>query len=224
MAASQHLSQPRSRWLDRRRRLLRLAPVRWLEQVFALRLLLALALGIAALVVVNRWEHCRNHNLSAACLTSDAGGVVTVGNLEALSIVTASMLYVLEGGRRRQREHVEAMELILTCQQAGVRVSHARDQALEQLAHAGLWLDGLDLRGAVLDELRLPGARWRGAQLAGASLRHADLRGCDLQDADLSAADLTGADLRDANLGGANLQGALLEGAYLHGVGIDATS
>ena len=184
MAALQHLSEPRSRWLDRRRRLLRLAPVRWLEQVFALRLLLALALGIAALVVVNRWEHCRNHNLSAACLTRDAGGVVTVGNLEALSIVTASMLYVLEGGRRRQR---------------------------------------------VLDELRLPRARWRSAQLAGASLRHADLRGCDLQDADLSAADLSGVDLSDADLTGAdlrgaNLQGALLEGACLQNAHVDTTT
>ncbi len=219
MAALQRLSQARPRWVDRRRRLLRLAPVRWLEQVFALRLLLALVLAIAALVLVNRWEHCRNHNLSPACLTRDAGGVITVSNLEALSIVSASILFVLEGGRRRQREHVEAMELILTCQQAGVRISHARDQALEQLAQAGLWLDGLDLRGAVLDELRLPGARWRGAQLAGASLRHADLRGCDLQDADLSDTDLSDADLR-----GANLQGALLEGACLNGARIDAAS
>ena len=224
MATSDPKLHTRARWVDRRRRRRHLAPVRWLEQVFALRLLLALAMAIVALALVNRWEHCRNHNLSPACLVRDAGGVVTVANLEALSILTASILFVLEGGRRRQREHVEAMELILTCQQAGVRVSHARDQALEQLVGAGLWLDGLDLRGATLDELRIPGARWRGAQLAGASLRQANLRDCDLQGADLSDADLSGADLRDADLAGANLHQTCLEGARLSGARIDATT
>jgi hypothetical protein len=225
------------RWLEAYRRRRRSPLFRRIDRSFRLRLLLAALVALAALVVVNRWEHCRQAGWGSGCLWRDAGGVVTVANMEAFSIVTAGVLYVLEGGRRRQREHYEALELILMYQQAGVRTSHARSQALELLSEAGFSPDGLDLSGIDLEEIQLAGARWPGVNLAGSSLRGAVLRGTDLrgahlhgadfQGADLRAADLQGADLRDADLGGAdlrdadlrqaNLAGARLEGARLTG-------
>ena len=212
----------RPSWVDRRRRLRRIPLLRWLERVFALRLLLALAVALLLLALVNRWEQCRQHSMEIQCLLKDAGGVVNVANLEALSIVTASVLFVLEAGRRRQRDHIDAMELILNCRQAGVRFSFARNDAIERLSVAGIWLDGQDFSGLVLDDIAVPGARWRDVNLTGSSLRGANLRACDLQGANLRDADLCGADLRGSNLAnadlrGAQLQGALLEGAQLQG-------
>lgn len=212
----------RCRWVERQRRRQQSPLLRLIDRSFGLRLLLAAGGAIVALAAVNRWEQCRDQAFARGCVWHDAGGVVSVGNLEAFSIVTAGFLFILEGGQRRQREHIAAMELILSCQQAKVRFSHARNQALEQLSEAGLWLDALDLSDTQLDGLRIPGARWRGVNLAGSSLQHADLRQVDLRQAilrsaDLSHSDLRGADLTDADLEGANLTGASLSGTLFTG-------
>ena len=82
----------------------------WLiEHSFPVRLLLALVAAAVLLAAVNRWENCRNHDFAQGCLQRDAGGILTVGNVEALSILTAALLYLLEGGQRHQRENLEAM-------------------------------------------------------------------------------------------------------------------
>jgi|694.fasta_scaffold109889_2 hypothetical protein len=188
-----------------------------LEHAFGLRLLLALLLAGLLLGVVNRWENCRDRGFRQGCLQSDAGGIVSVANVESLSIVTAAMLFLLERNQRRQRENREAMELILTCQQAGARLSFARNEAIERLSAQGIWLDGLDLSGAQLDQLWVPYARWRQVVLHGASLRGACFHDADLQGSDLAGADLSGADLRHADLRGTKLQGALLRNADLGG-------
>ncbi|HEV8222057.1 MAG TPA: pentapeptide repeat-containing protein [Streptosporangiaceae bacterium] len=80
----------------------------------------------------------------------------------------------------------------------------------------------IDLTGADLARLRLPGADLAGARLARARFRAADLHGAvlggaDLTGADLAYADLAGADLAGANLTAADLTGARLTGAYLVG-------
>ena len=80
----------------------------------------------------------------------------------------------------------------------------------------------IDLTGADLARLRLPGADLAGARLARARFRAADLHsamlgGADLTGADLAYADLTGADLAGADLTAADLTGARLAGAYLVG-------
>ena len=80
----------------------------------------------------------------------------------------------------------------------------------------------VDLTGADLARLRLPGADLAGARLARARFRAADLHGAalggaDLTGADLALADLTGADLAGADLTAADLTGARLAGAYLVG-------
>jgi len=211
-----------------------------LDHCFPLRLLLALVSAGLLLGVVNRWENCRHHGFGRGCLQQDPGGIISVDNVESLSIVTAAILYLLERSQRRQRENLEAMELILACQQAGARLSHARNEALETLSERGIWLDGLDLGGAQLDELHAPHGRWRGvnlreaslqrtclhdsdlqgadlaaADLRQASLEHADLRAAILRNSDLRGADLRAADLREADLRGADLRGADTQGALL---------
>jgi len=216
--------RPRSSpsWVEREQQRRRNRWQRQRDASFATRLVLAVCLAGLTLAAVNRWEHCRHGGFRSGCLLADPGGVINVGNVEALSIVSAAFLYVLEGGKRRRREHVEAMEVILACQQAGARLSHTRNEALELLSQSGLWLDGLDLNQAQLQELQVPHARWRGVQLQGANLqraclRDADLQGSDLGHADLRDADLSHADLRHCNLRGCDLRGAQLEGADLEG-------
>jgi hypothetical protein len=213
----------RRRWVEQQHRRQQSPLLRLLDRSFSLRLLLAATGALVALATVNRWEQCRDQAFARGCVWHDAGGVVSIDNLEAFSIVTAGFLFILEGGQRRQREHIAAMELILSCQQAKVRFSHARNQALEQLSEAGLWLDELDLSGSLLDDLRIPGARWRGVNLAGSSVQRADLRQVDWREANLQAADLSHSDLRGANLSGANLSGAILTGARLAGANLDDT-
>ncbi|KEF43316.1 MAG: hypothetical protein ER33_00800 [Cyanobium sp. CACIAM 14] len=217
----------RPSWVERQRQRRRSPLLRLLDQSFGLRLLLAAAAATAALGAVNRFEQCRDRGFARGCLWQDAGGVVDVANLEAFSIVTAAFLYILEGGKRRQREHQHAHEVILSCQQAGVRYAPARNDALELLSRAGLNFHGWDLSGIDLDQIRIPGALWQGVNLSGSTLRTtnlrrvdlagADLRRADLSGADLRDADLRGADLREADLRGADLRGALLEGAELQG-------
>lgn len=197
-------------WVERRRRQRRSWLRRRFEHSFGLRLLVALLAALASVAVVNRWENCRDRGLTTSCLLHDAGGVMTVGNLEAISIMTAGFLFILEGGQRRQHLNVEAMELIHSCQQAGVRFSHARNEALELLCEAGVPMDGLNLSGSDLDELHVPGVSWRQADLSGSSLRDADLRRADLSGANLRNADLTGALLTGAVLTDADLSGTIL--------------
>jgi hypothetical protein len=214
----------RRRWVDQQRRRRQSPLLRLIDRSFGVRLLLAAAGALLALASVNRWEQCRDQRFTQGCLWHDAGGVVSVDNLEAFSIVTAGFLFILEGGQRRQREHIAAMELILNCQQANVRFSYARNQALELLSEAGIWLDALELSGSLLDELRIPGARWRGVNLAGSSLHHADLRDVDWRDANLEGANLSHCDLRGANLTRANLSGTNLTGANLRGANLSGAN
>ena len=195
---------------------------RLLDRSLAFRLLLAATSALLLLMGTNRWDHCRDQGFGLDCLQRDAGGIISVGNLEALSIATAAFLYLLEGRQRRQQQNVDALKLILTFQQAGAKLSYARNEALEQLSEAGLWLDGLDLSRANLDQLSACGGRWRQVNLSQASLQNAqfedaDLGGCDLREADLSHGHFRHADLRGANLSGANLSHADLRGADLRG-------
>ena len=86
-------------------------------------------------------------------------------------------------------------------------------------------LDGADLRGAILNEIRGHGARLRGATLRSAQFRlaqardakfgFADLTGASFDDADLRWAEFMGAVLNETSFVGANLEGAVFRGASL---------
>ena len=96
------------------------------------------------------------------------------------------------------------------------------------------YLQGRNLRGALLSgadlfDADLAGADLRSADLAGAMLSEANLSGADLSganlvDADLSEANLCGADLTGADLTGADLSGARYDGGTLWPEGLDFTS
>jgi hypothetical protein len=223
--------RPRRRpsWAERQRKRRQNHFCRLLDRSFGFRLLIAVSAAGLLLGAVNRWENCRHNGFEAGCFLADPGGVVNIGNVEALSIVSAAFLYLLETGQRRRHSHLEAMEVIQACNQMDARFSHARNEALELLSESGLWLDGLDLNEAQLDEIQAPHARWRGVNLQGADLRNAclhdaDLRGSNLRNADLSGADLRYCDLSDADLSGANLNGTMLEGANLGKQNLDSAA
>jgi hypothetical protein len=207
-------------WAEQQRQRRKKPLWRLLNRSFTLRILIAISAAGLLLGSVNRWEHCRQNGFKSGCFVADPGGIINISNIEALSIVSAAFLYLLESGQRRQRQHLQAMEVIQACHDSGARFSHARNEALETLSASGLWLDGLNLSGAELEEIQAPHARWRGVNLQGANLRNAclhdaDLRESNLQEADLRGADLSHCDLREANLTGASLEGAFLDGALM---------
>lgn len=107
------------------------------------------------------------------------------------------------------------------------KTTNCQSAAAEGVGWAGCVKDEASLRGVVLKNANLAGARFERADLSGAdlsyanleqaNLRGANLRGARLQGASLAKADLTGADLGEADLGFAVLEGALLDGANLGG-------
>ena len=92
--------------------------------------------------------------------------------------------------------------------------------------------EGVDLSGAVMDDIVLHHSKLKGINLEKADLRGADLSNTDLSGANLKRArlqkaiindaNLSGADLTGANLEGANLERAILTGAKIDGANLDA--
>ncbi len=227
--------QPSS-WFSRQQR--RRSSPFWLlvDRSFGFRVLIAAGLSFLLLSVVNRFDNCHGSEAVENCLTSNYLDVISVGNVESFSIVTAAITYMLEAGRRKEREHQEQLGLLLTLREAGVAVSLGRIRAIEDLVADGVWQDNFDLQGTYLVGVRIPYSRWRGGNFAQAVLRRADLRGADLRGAvftgadlgqanlagsDLTEADFSGASLADADLTGAILSGANFEGADLRGTGLE---
>jgi uncharacterized protein YjbI with pentapeptide repeats len=195
---------------------------------------LSAAGALALLLVVNSYATCRNNQWAQGCLWRDAEALISVGNVESLSIVTAAFLYILEGQKRKQRDNLEAYDLLKTCNESGVPWLMGRIQALESLNGAGLPLDGQELAGLDLHNLQAPHGHWhqanlensvlRNANLAASDFTGANLRGADLRGANLRNATLCNANLRNANLEGANLEGALLDGADFEGADLTGTN
>jgi hypothetical protein len=121
----------------------------------------------------------------------------------------------------RKAANYQAWQVVNTAQGKGG--SGGRIDALQDLNRNEVSLAGVQLDGAWLERLALPGADLRRASLRGANLRGANLQRANLEKADLSGADLTGADLsqtvlKDANLSGATAATAELRGADLTGL------
>jgi len=210
----------RKTWYERQKRRKSLPFLRLIDRSFPFRFVLASIISLVLLATVNRFETCRAKNYSSNCVLFDSLSIISVNNVEAFSIVTAALIYILEGGRRKQQEHKEEMELLMEAKEMGAVISLSRIRALESLSEDGLWLDGFDLQGANLEQLDVPHTRWRGTNFAktvlkGANFHQTDLIGANFSDADLTGANLTGADLTDADLTRANLTDANLTGANL---------
>ncbi|MEB3882941.1 pentapeptide repeat-containing protein [Lyngbya sp. CCY1209] len=160
-----------------------------------------------------------------------------LGTFESISIVTALVIYMRRG---KKKSHYEAWQVIDSAQ--GIKISHARIKALEELSKDGVSLKGLslpmadleqvtlvdsdfkeaNLKTAKLQEANLKGSTFELTQLQGANLWKANLRECffllaQLQKANLSAANLQDAELQGVNLLEANLQRANLQRAYILG-------
>ena len=137
------LPMPRqSTWVDRQQRRHDSRFFRLLDGSFLFRLALSGAAAMALLLVVNSYATCRNNRWAPGCLWRDAEALISVGNVESLSIVTAAFLYVLEAQKRRQRDNIEAYELLMNCNASGVKWLVGRISALEILNSAGLPIDG----------------------------------------------------------------------------------
>jgi len=72
-------------------------------------------------------------------------------------------------------------------------------------------LEGADLSGLDLADVRLNAARLAGANLEGANLRDARLNAADMRNCNLRQADLSDATLHRADLTGADLRGARID-------------
>lgn len=215
-----------STWVERHQRRHDSRFFRLLDNSFPFRVVVAASGALALLLVVNSYATCRNSHWAKGCLWRDVEAVISVGNVEALSIVTAAFLYVLEGDKRRQRENLEAYEFLMRCNASGMKWLIGRVNALESLNRAGLPIDGQQLAGCDLHNLQAPNGHWHGVNLENSVLCNANLAGTDLQGSNLRGADLRNADLRQADLRGAMLEGAHLEGARLDGAlldGVDLT-
>ncbi len=212
---------PPSTWYTRQKRRRASPFFRLLDGSFGFRVLIAATLSFGLLAAVNRFENCHDPSSRPDCLTSDFLDIISIGNVESFSIVTAAIVYLLEAAKRKEKEHHEMFELLLVQREASASNSLGRLRALESLSAAGLWQDDFDLRGANLEGLRIPFSRWRGANFSNTVLSHADLHGADLFRADFSHADLTGTDLRGADLRAANFTGARLSLADLRGARLD---
>ncbi|VEN41897.1 unnamed protein product [Callosobruchus maculatus] len=72
-------------------------------------------------------------------------------------------------------------------------------------------MEGVNLKGAILEGSDMGGVNLRVATLKNANLKNCDLRTAVLAGADLENCDLSGSDLHEANLRGANLKDAAFE-------------
>lgn len=153
---------PTSTWHDRQRQRRASPFFRLLDRSFGFRVLIAAALSFGLLAAVNRFENCHDPSSQPDCLTTDFLDIISIGNVESFSIITAAIVYLLEAGKRKEWEHHEMFELLLAQREARASNSLGRLRALEHLSAAGLWQDDFDLQGANLEGLRIPFSRWRG--------------------------------------------------------------
>lgn len=148
--------------------------------------------------------------------------------LGSFSILIAVIFYFSESGDRLKQKHYQAWQVINTAQSKGG--SGGRIDALQELNMDGVPLVGVDVTGAFLQAVNLPGAKlvranfnavdarnsdFQRATFSAANLRSGNFRNSNLSDADLEDADLGDGDFCSANLSRADLTGATLDGADL---------
>ena len=197
---------------------------RLLDRSFGFRAFMAAVASFCLLAMVNRFENCHGVHANEDCLTSSFYEIVSIGNVESFSIVAAALVYIMEAGRRKEKDHQENLEVIIAARESNIKGHLGRIRALENLAADGLWQDDIDLHGIYLEELRLPASRWRNANFTGSLLKGANFRQADLQGAMFVNADLSGVNFRDADLRGAQFNNSSLREADLRGANLRGTS
>jgi uncharacterized protein YjbI with pentapeptide repeats len=97
------------------------------------------------------------------------------------------------------------------------------DLSNQNLAYSelsGMFGEGVNFRGALLDGSHMTYSFFAGADFTGASLVGADLTGCDLRGASFRDADLTDTDFEIANCEGADFTGAILDDTKFPGTNL----
>ena len=136
-----------------------------------------------------------------------------------LSLVWAALAYLSSADERRSDRHHQAWQIIVAAR--GSRGNGGRIEAVHDLVADNVPLNGVDLHGAFLHELKAPFGNFEGAELEEAIISWADLRHALLREANLRGASLCKADLSDTNLSLADLRSASLARATTTGTQID---
>ena len=87
----------------------------------------------------------------------------------------------------------------------------------------GLWAEGVDFQGAMLQKGKFVDSYFREANFEGADLTQADLSRSDMRGANLKNAILKRTDFENCDLTGADFTGAVLDGIKLKGATLDQT-
>ncbi|WP_052349688.1 pentapeptide repeat-containing protein [Picosynechococcus sp. NKBG042902] len=151
---------------------------------------------------------------------------IFLGQLEAIAITSAAILYICETSDRKRQSIYEAWQVIDNSYASNMEMSYARIEALEFLVKEKVSLSGIslfdksnnlafNLTNINLEGADLTGSNLTNVNLTGANLKNAILYKACLSSANLEGADLTHSDLREAKLKGANLKKAILIGASL---------
>ena len=183
------------------------------------RLLIALAIAFAVILLVFRFENWSSVNCdNPESICSQVFSVVQVKYVQGFSILTAAFLYVLESPERIRTRIYEAWQVIDNAAAANVSTSYARIRALEFLKDYGISLERLNLESTDLQQINLTQVNLKSANLSCVDLREAKLKGINLSYADLTDADLSNAIIRGGKFNHTNLEGANLNNADLRGV------
>jgi BTB/POZ domain-containing protein KCTD9 len=208
------------RWVKQKQK----SCARLLDRSVPFRIFLSLLGAHAILFAVDQIDRLlpdpSDCQFSFACLINQFVSLVSVSNLESLSILVVAILYLIESRDRKKQKHYEAWQVIDNAAAARVPTSYARVQALQDLNEDGIFLCGLDLpkadlRGIDLRRANIKYATFSGADLKYANLKEANLEGANINGADLLEINLSGANLQCVNFKGANLTKANLKGANL---------
>lgn len=139
-----------------------------------------------------------------------------------LSIVVGVIFYFAGAHDRLEQKHYQAWQVINTAQGKGG--SGGRIDALQELNADKVPLVGVEVNGAFLQNVNLPGANLRRAAMSKCDMRGAILRDARLQNADLNFTNLRGAHLDGATLNGADMTDADLNGAYLNSANLNGVT
>ena len=167
------------------------------------------ALGIIVLFIsVTIWAEGRKDNQDDPIDKIDDFIRILVERVEAIAILLAATLFILESSERKEQRHYEAWQVIE--QAEGKETSYSRYKALQDLNNDSVSLRGLDAPHAELIGIDLSSAKLISANLEGANLVSANLEDTTLNFANLEGAYMKGINLKNANLMSANLRKAFV--------------
>jgi uncharacterized protein YjbI with pentapeptide repeats len=133
--------------------------------------------------------------------------------LGGLSVVVAAWQYITGADERTTARHYQAWQVINLAHGKGG--SGGRIEALQELVRDGVDLSGVDLAGAWLQRIAIPGARFVYGKVDSADLRLANLANAVFGEVTGVRANFAGANLRRARFSEGNFREVFMESATL---------